>query len=1169
MNTNGFEISTMKNYKLINNITGWLVFAISAIVYLLTIEPTTSFWDCPEFIISAYKLEIGHPPGAPVFMLLGNLFSQFTSDPTQVARLVNSMSALLSAFTILFLFWSITHLTRKLLISKDEPELSLGQVIAVMGSGVVGALVYTFSDTFWFSAVEAEVYAFSSMLTALVFWIILKWEDNADSPNADKWIVLLAYIMGLSIGVHLLNLLCIPAIVLVYYYKKRDNLNWKNIAIALLISFGIIVVLMYGIIPGFTKVGGWFELFFVNTVGLKYNYGLFIYIIILLAAIGWTLRETMYGKENNLKAKITFLLSLGLSGILFISSSVVLWIALMGIAAYFLFATQRVSNRFINLVTSCLFVILIGFSAYAVIPIRSAANPPMDENSPEDVFSLASYLNREQYGDKPLFYGQTYASQLQRTSDGTPITASQKKKYGKVIKSNPSEKDRYVVESTSSKYKYSHSMLFPRMITDKTSPFYQNHIIGYKQWGGVVDPEVPPTFFQNIQFFVSYQLNFMYWRYFFWNFSGRQNDIQADNGITKGNWITGIPFIDDKVLGLGPQDNIAPDVVDNKGHNVYFMLPLILGIIGIFYQLSLKEKGYKSFSIVFMLFFMTGIAIVLYLNQTPFEPRERDYAYAGSFYAFSIWVGMGVAGISLFLRKYIKNTTAATAIASIAALFVPIQMASQNWDDHDRSGRYMARDAGINYLSSVGENGIIFCNGDNDTFPLWYLHEVEGFRTDTRACNLSYLQTEWYTDQMLRTSYKSAPLPIEWSRARYSDDRYSHAYVITRRDIENALRNSDISPVSYSDYYDTSAYKDTVSLTQAMENLRTGKNISPKNPYVALANEPILPSDMLYLDIDSTKIKWNTMGAKPASKMFVNVAGQNVLYRQDLMLLDMLTNLNKTNWDRPLYFAATVDRNLSRPVKDNLSLEGIAYRVVPGKPTNGGMNTDATYNAMMNTFKWGGIEKNPKIYLDPTSRNMVSTFRMYFVQLIGALIDEGKNDKALAALNKCLTVMPSEAVPLGNDGLLMARAYYRLGQKEKAKALINEVHGRIQKNLNWFDRLNQQQMANSWDDISQDNLRPLLLMAGIYQEFDKQAYTPLVDELLKRAQFYYTQGLPFLGDTILQELTDTSLRAYYNEANDTLTHSISEKTLQQSLKMMQQYSPKLLEEYSKGMQEEG
>lgn len=1153
----------MTRYKLINNITGWAVFAIAAIVYLLTIEPTTSFWDCPEFIISAYKLEIGHPPGAPFFMLLGNLFTQFTSDPTQVAKMVNAMSAILSAFTILFLFWTITHLTRKLIVSKDKAELTLGQTIAVIGSGLVGALVYTFSDTFWFSAVEAEVYAFSSMLTALVFWLILKWEENADKPHSDKWIVLLAYITGLSIGVHLLNLLCIPAIVLVYYYKKNENVTWKGGLLALLLSFGLIVVLMFGVLPGFTKVGGWFELFFINTLGLSYNTGMLIYLVILVGSIVFSLISSMSSKGNDRKSKIAFLFCLALSGILFIGDNVWLWLILTGAALYYIFKSKKINMKFINLATSCLMVILIGFSAYALIPIRSAANPPMDENSPEDVFSLASYLNREQYGQSPLVYGHTYASQVKRTADGTPVISKEAKKYGKIIKATPEEKDRYVVKSVSSTYEYTNTMLFPRMHSTTSNPGFSNHFIGYRQWGNIDNQNVKPSLLDNIKFFFNYQLNFMYWRYFMWNFSGRQNDIQGDGGMTKGNWITGISFIDNYVLGLGPQDNIAPDIADNKGRNKYFMLPFLLGVIGLLYQLSLKEKGFKSFSIVFMLFFMTGIAIVMYLNQTPFEPRERDYAYAGSFYAFSIWVGMGVAGISLFIRKYIKNTTIAATITTAIALLVPIQMAAENWDDHDRSGRYMARDTGMNFLNSVGENGIIFCNGDNDTFPLWYLHEVEGFRTDTRATNMSYLQTEWYVDQMVRQAYESTPLPIKWSQDRYTSDAGSHAYILTKKGIEQILKENNIPAVSYGMYYDQTQFKDTISLRQAMENLRTGTNATPTNPFPSLNNEPIIPGNLLYLDVDSAKVDWASMNSKPTDKMYLNLGDASVTYRQELMLLEMVTNINDDNWKRPIYFATTVDRNLYSSVANNLTLEGLTFRVTPGTPLSNGVNTDVAYDNVMNKFRWGGLDTNPNIYLDVTSRNMVYTFRMYIAQLIGALIEEGKNDKALAVLNKCTTALPNEALAYGSDGLLLARYYLELGEQEKAWSLTEKINERIQKNLSWYDRLKPVQMADVGSDLYRNTIEPLLVLNSIYQEYDQAKYQLLASDLLERAKFYYSQGITTsLADYILQEITNGSIRGYYKTDVDTTLKTISGDVMQQSLKIMEQYNPRLLEQYN-------
>ncbi len=1151
----------MIKYKLINNIAGWSVFAVAAIVYLLTIEPTASFWDCGEFITSAYKLEVGHPPGAPIFMLVANLFTQFAQDPSQVAKMVNSMSALMSAFTILFLFWTITHLTRKLIISRNEPSLSAGQTIAVMGSGLAGALVYAFSDTFWFSATEGEVYAFSSMLTALVFWLILKWEDNADKPHSDKWLVFIAYIMGLSIGVHLLNLLCIPAIVLVYYYRKNENPTWKGASMSLLVSFALIFILMWGVIPGFTKVGGWFELFFVNTLGMPYNSGLFVYLIILVASIAWALFETLLEKGKESRARTAFFISIGLAGILFIGSKAWLWVLLIGAGAYFAFKYKKMNNQFINLAVSSLMVILVGFSAYALIPIRSAANTPLDLNSPEDIFSLGSYLNREQYGQTPLIHGTTYASKLARNADGSAITENDRTSYKQVVKTSPDQKDRYE-KVTSSSYKYTNTMLFPRMHSNPNNPSFGNHIIGYERWGGVTDQNKKPSFWQNLTFLFDYQINYMYWRYFMWNFSGRQNDIQGDGGITSGNWITGISPIDEHLLRLGPQDNIAPDIVNNKGRNKYYMLPLLLGIIGILYQWRLKEKGKQSFAIVFLLFFMTGLAIILYLNQTPFEPRERDYAYSGSFYAFSIWVGMGVAGISLFLRKYLKNTGTAATLATVASLIVPIQMTSQNWDDHDRSGRTLARDTGMNYLCGVGENGILFTNGDNDTYPLWYVQETEGYRTDVRVTNLSFLQTEWYVDQLLRPAYTSEPLPIQWSRPAYYGEAGSAAFVITKQEIESVLRQNNIPQVSFGSYYDINAFKDTLSLKQTMENLRTGQNSKPANPFNT-GNTLVIPGKVLSLDVDTSGVDWQGLYAKPDSRMYISLGDKSALYRQELMILEMISNINDDNWQRPIHFATTITPNLYLNLQNShFSLNGLSYQVVPGTPLGNGVNTEAAYDNMMNKFKWGGLEENPDIYLDETSRRMISTFRLYFTHLVNALLEEGKNDKALAALDKANRVMPSSAVPYGTDGLLFARAYYRLGETEKAEAIISEISHRINANLDWFVRLRPIQISNTLSDVIYNNLNPMLLITSIYQQYDKEKYGVLTDDLLQRAQFFYTQGLTYAGDIILKEITDGSVRGYYTTpTGDSLTRTSEEETMQKALHMMQQFSPRLLEQY--------
>ncbi len=1155
----------MKRYKLINNISGWVVFIIASIVYLLTIESSASFWDCGEFISAAYKLEVGHPPGAPIFMLLGNLFTQFANDPGQVALMINSMSAILSALTILFLFWTITHLTRKLVISESKDELSLGQLIIVIGSGLVGSLIYTFSDTFWFSAVEGEVYAFSSMLTALVFWLILKWEDNADKEDSDKWIVLIAYIMGLSIGVHLLNLLAIPAIVLVYYYKKNSNPSWKGALLSLLLSFGLIAVLMFGVIPGFTKVGGWFELFFVNTLGMSYNIGVAVYLVLLVASLLWAIIETLSERGDIKRARIGFTLSIALSGILFIGSSIWLWLILIGVTLYLVFAKEYTTKRFLNLATSSLFVILVGFSAYAIIPIRSASNPPLDLNSPEDVFSLGSYLNREQYGQTPLIHGTTYASQIERDAQGRAVVTSEKKTYSRVVKTSDNQKDEYIA-SKSPSYKYTNTMLFPRMHTNQSSPAYGLHMQGYENWAGV-NRNIQPSLFDNLKFLFNYQINFMYWRYFMWNFSGRQNDIQSDGGMTKGNWITGISFIDEHVLGLGPQDNIAPDIADNKGRNKYYLLPFILGIFGILYQINLRKKGVQSLSVVFLLFFMTGLAIVLYLNQTPYEPRERDYAYAGSFYAFAIWTGIGVAGISRYLRKYIKNTTLASSIVSIAALFVPIQMASQNWDDHDRSGRTLARDTGMNYLSSVEPNAILFTNGDNDTYPLWYVQETEGFRTDVRVTNLSFLQTEWYIDQMLNQAYESAPLPIKWDKDKYYGEAGTAAFVVTQKEIQDVLSKNNIPSISYSQYYDVNAYKETASLKDIMEKLREG-NYRPENPFNT-GETQVIPSNRLYLDIDTAKIDWEALHSKPSDKMYIDLGDKSAVYRQELMIMELLSNLNDEDWDRPIYFATTVDRNLylSLQKTNNFSLTGLAYQVVPGTPLSGGVNTNKAYDNMMNKFRWGGLEENPNIYLDETSRRMISTFRLYFNQLIEALINDGDNEKAKAALDKATSMMPGSAVAYGNDGLMFARAYYHIGETEKAKTLITEIEGRLNANLDWYDRLKPQQLGSTMIDVLH-NIQSVLTLASICQDYDIEKYYTLTEDLTQRAQSYYMIGATYIGDEITKEIANNSIRGYFRNEDDTIRQSKSDSDLQNSLQLMQQFSPQLFEQYNKALKGE-
>ena len=714
-----------ETFKKLNTCMAWLVFAIAAIVYGLTVEPTASLWDCPEFIACGYKLEIGHPPGAPVFMLAANLFSQLASDPSQVALMVNLLSALLSAGCIFFLFLTVTHLSRKLICPISDGEMSIPQVITIEACGMVGALAYTFSDTFWFSAVEAEVYAFSSFLTALMFWLILKWESEMDKPGSTRWIVLIAYITGLSIGVHLLCLLCLPAMSFVVYFRRAKRVTWMGMLKALIAGGLLIAVILFSLIPGVVKLGGWFELLFTNVLGCPYNTGLLCYIVLLTGTI---------------------------------------------VIAYY-----KVKRRIVRLSFACLLMMLIGYSSYGVIFIRANAQTPMCENAPDNIFSLGSYLNREQYGKTPLFYGPAYCSEIDRVAEGEYLVPRQKEGKAVYRPVADSTKQEYEVVRHDIDYVYKNNMYFPRMHSSR-------HAKAYEDWlGNVEKKDGVPTAAENLRFFLSYQVNFMYWRYFLWNFVGRQNNIQGHGEVEHGNWITGFRWIDDWLLGCDTS-KLPSDLKENKGRNVFYALPLLLGLVGMLWQWRKGREGKQQFLVVMLLFLMTGLAIVVYLNQTPLQPRERDYAYAGSFYAFAIWIGMGVGMISEKVRvKSTKYASLMAVLSAIACLLVPIQMASQTWDDHDRSGRYTCRDFGANYLNSMQRDGhpIILTNGDNDTFPLWYNHEVEGVRTDTRVVNMEYLQTDWYIDQMKRQAYDSPPLPISLSHEDYKEGRMEYVPIDT------------------------------------------------------------------------------------------------------------------------------------------------------------------------------------------------------------------------------------------------------------------------------------------------------------------------------------------------------------------------------------------------------
>ncbi|HIZ92364.1 MAG TPA: DUF2723 domain-containing protein [Candidatus Bacteroides merdavium] len=1084
----------MKQYKFVNNLTGWITFLIAATVYCLTIEPTASFWDCPEFITTGYKLEVGHPPGAPFFMLVANFFSLFASGPSEVAKMVNYMSALMSGACILFLFWSITHLVRKLVV-KDENHITRGQLVTIMGSGVVGALAYTFSDTFWFSAVEGEVYAFSSLFTAIVFWLILKWEDVADQPHSDRWLILIAYLTGLSIGVHLLNLLCLPAIVLVYYYKKVPNANAKGSLLALLASMILVAVVLYGIVPGIVKVGGWFELLFVNVLSMPFNTGVIVYIILLAACLVWGVYES-YTEKDKLRMALSFILTIAMLGIPFYghgASAVVIGIVVIALLWFYLSPKAqnsmkekyRVSARTLNTALLCTMMMVIGYSSYALIVIRSTANTPMDQNSPEDIFTLGEYLGREQYGTRPLFYGPAYTSKVALdVKDGycQPRISYNGTKFIRKEKATPDEKDSYIEIPGRVDYEYAQNMLFPRM-------YSSTHTQQYEAWQDVKGYEVPydqcgemimvkmPTQWENIKFFFSYQLNWMYWRYFMWNFVGRQNDIQGFGEIEHGNWITGISFIDNMLVG--DQTLLPTELKENKGHNVFYGLPLLLGIIGLLWQAYRGQKGIQQFWIVFFLFFMTGIAIVLYLNQTPSQPRERDYAYAGSFYAFAIWIGMGVAGLIQLLSKWMQGKAAAKAetsdeseapelkpslavalIVSVVCLLIPIQMASQTWDDHDRSDRYMARDFGQNYLMSLQESGnpIIYTNGDNDTFPLWYNQETEGFRTDARTCNLSYLNTDWYIDQMKRPAYDSPSLPITWDRMDYVEGTNEYITVnpeykksidaLYAQAEKEALAGNPEAKINVQKEFGENPYELKNILKYWVRNKNQEMRVIPTDSVVIKVDKEAVRRSGMLIPGDSIPdympIKLRTKDNQG------NYHPKRALYKSELMMLEMLA---EANWERPIYIAVSVGQENQLGLDNYFIQEGLTYRFTPFDTNKTGVKIDSEkmYDNLMNKFKFGGIDK-PGIYIDENAMRMCYSHRRIFSQLIGQLLAEGKNDKARAALEYAEKMIPAENVPYDwqNGALQMAEAWYKLGESEKGDHIIQALADKAVEYMTWY-----------------------------------------------------------------------------------------------------------------------
>ena len=1186
-------------FKRWNDFSGWLVFLIAAFVYGMTIEPTASFWDCPEFISCAEKLQVGHPPGAPFYMLVGNLFTQFASDPSQVSRTVNFLNALLSAGCILFLFWSITRLVRSLL--KEEKEnLSVTDVIIILGSGLVGALAYTFSDTFWFSAVEGEVYAFSSFLTALVFWMILRWQDESDTVYGDRWIILIAYIIGLSIGVHLLNLLCIPAIVLVFYYQKYRTISLKGAIAAIALSGLLIVLILFVYIPGMADIGGWFELLFVNALGFPFQTGLIGFLAItffqfasdpsqvsrtvnflnaLLSAgcilfLFWSITRLVRSllkeeKENLSVTDVIIILGSGLVGALAYTFSDTFWfsavegevyafssfltalvfwmilrwqdesdtvygdrwiiliayiiglsigvhllnllcipaivlvfyyqkyrtislkgaiaaIALSGLlivlilfvyipgmadiggwfellfvnALGFPFQTgligflaitfflliagiYRFKKRLINTALWCILMLTVGYTTYAVILIRANANTPLNENAPDNIFALKSYLNREQYESAPLLYGKTYASEPEYVPEGDYYKV--KMKTGGAVYRPNREEGKYKVIRNKEEVCYTQNMLFSRMWNDRMAS-------SYKSWSEGTDGA--PTQKENLTYFFAYQLNYMYWRYFLWNFVGRQNDIQGHGEPEHGNWITGIPLLDN--LRLGDQELLPESLRQNKGHNVFYALPLLLGLIGIYWQWMRGKKGMQQFSVVFFLFFMTGLAIVLYLNQTPGQPRERDYAYAGSFYAFAIWIGMGAAGLCDALRKK-KSSVLQVGLLMFLCLLIPVQMASQTWDDHDRSNRFTCRDFGANYLMTLPDKGnpIIFSNGDNDTFPLWYNQDTEGVRRDARICNLSYAQTDWYIYQQQCPLYDAPGLPITWSKDQYQEGK--NEYVAIRPELKKQIEELyQKHPEEARDSFGNDPFE--------VKNILKYWALSEKQDF------HVIPTDTISISIDKDAVlrsgimlpdsirhlKGKELKNAIPDKIYISLKDMRILTKVDMLMLEMLANCN---WERPLYMAISVGEVSKLKFDHYFVQEGLAFRFTPFDykkwgnvkgDNNYAIDVERLYENVMNRYKYGGLD-TPGLYLDETTLRTCYYHRRLFAQLAKELIRQGDNTRARKVLAYAEQAVPAYNVPeiYESGSFDIAKAYAALGEKTKAMPLLKNLTAESEDYINW------------------------------------------------------------------------------------------------------------------------
>ncbi len=952
------------NYNKINNLLGWVCAILATTVYVITAERTTSWWDCGEFIASAYKMQIVHQPGAPLFLMVQNVFSNFAlGDRTQIAFWMNIGSAVCSGLTIMFLFWSITALGRKIFVGKADliSKMSESQTISVMGAGLVGALAYAFTDTFWFSAVESEVYAMSSLCTAVVFWAILKWEARADDPHADRWLIFIAYVMGLSIGVHLLNLLVIPGIALVIYFRRTTQATTKGALKALSLGVVILGLILWGVIQYLIKFAAYTDLFFVNTLGLGFGTGVTFFVLLLIGSL-------VYGVWYSIK-KIKPILNIALISLGFI---------------------------------------LFGYSSFVMILVRAKANPTLNNSDPDNAFTFLSYLNREQYGDEPLFKGKYFDARPTDFFDG-----------GKVYRK---DKDKYAVAKKKTNYAYDRETIFPRIYSEKGG-----HPRFYREYLGLGETE-KPTFSDNLKFFFGYQIGHMYARYFMWNFVGRQNDVQGHGSLTEGNWISGIKPIDNMLVG--GQYDLPDSEKENPSRNTYFFLPLVLGLIGAYWHFG---KNQKDGLVVFLLFFFTGLAIVLYLNQAPLQPRERDYAYAGSFYAFSIWIGLGVLALKEFFRKKLNAKIAGLTATGIGILAAPVLLASQNWNDHDRSEKLLARDMAKNYLESCAPNAILFSYGDNDTYPLWYVQEVEGFRTDVRVVNLSLLSSDWYMRQMLEKANDADALPINIDPEKFKDGVRDVIYYQDMQ-IPGYVNIQDLLNIMLSDN------------SQNMAQLQSGEYVN------------LLPTKKFQLPIDRTAVLANNVVPEEWEDTITDTMQWdytlNYVSRAELAMMAILAN---NNWERPIYFTTTTPDENNMGLGKYLVSEGFSMRLMPvdtgltPEEYGGISDTAEIYNSIINKYQWGNIGKAK--YLDPDSYRYISLYvSSIFGETAQALIDEDKTEEARKVVLSAYENMPKKTYQMSEpmSYTLLVDAMYKVGEKEKAQEIIRRHTKFIGENLRYY-----------------------------------------------------------------------------------------------------------------------